>query len=69
MVANIFLGRELVRGPILDNNRMLKESAQVLQELGIEIPSLGAEVGILSGGQRQAIAITRVMHHGEGVYG
>jgi len=65
VVANIFLGRELVRGLVLDNDRMLKESAQVLQELGIEIPSLSAEVGILSGGQRQAIAITRAMHHGE----
>ncbi|MHB8278569.1 MAG: ATP-binding cassette domain-containing protein [Candidatus Humimicrobiaceae bacterium] len=65
VVANIFLGRELVKGLVLDNNSMRKESAQVLQELGIEIPFLGAEVGILSGGQRQAIAITRSMHHGE----
>jgi len=65
VVANIFLGRELVSGLVLDNNRMRKESAQVLKELGIEIPSLRAEVGTLSGGQRQAIAITRAMHHGK----
>jgi D-xylose transport system ATP-binding protein len=65
VVSNIFLGRELVKGLVLDKNRMMKESVQVLKELGIEIPSLRAEVGILSGGQRQAIAITRSMHHGE----
>jgi len=65
VVSNIFLGRELVKGLVLDNNRMMKESAQVLEELGIELPSLRAEVGSLSGGQRQAVAITRSMHHGE----
>ena len=65
VVSNIFLGRELVKGMILDKNRMTKESSMVLKELGIEIPSLRAEVGILSGGQRQAIAITRAMGHGE----
>lgn len=65
VVSNIFLGRELVKGLVLDRNRMTKESTQVLEELGIEIPSLKAEVGILSGGQRQAVAITRAMGHGE----
>lgn len=65
VVSNIFLGTELVKGLILDKKRMTIESAQVLDELGIEIPSLRAEVGILSGGQRQAIAITRTMRHGE----
>lgn len=65
VVANIFLGRELVKGLVLDYKRMQLESAQVLEELGIEIPSLKVEVGILSGGQRQAVAITRAMHHGK----
>ena len=65
VVANIFLGRELLKGLVLDKNRMKKESARVLQELGIELPSIEAEVSTLSGGQRQAIAITRSMHHGE----
>lgn len=65
VAANIFLGRELVRGLLLDTSRMLEESAQVLRELRIDIPSPRASVGLLSGGQRQAIAIARAVRQGE----
>ncbi len=66
VAANIFLGRELVRGLILDRDRMLEESAQVLRELKIDIPSAQTLVGLLSGGQRQAVAIARAIHQGGG---
>ena len=66
VAANVFLGQELVRGLVLDRSRMLEESAQVLQDLRIDIPSPQTPVGLLSGGQRQAVAIARAVHQGGG---
>ena len=67
--ANIFLGREPLLnlfGPvnILDREKMLSESRQILESLDIEIPeiSLHQPVLRLSGGQRQAIAICRAIY-------
>jgi simple sugar transport system ATP-binding protein len=59
VVGNLFLGRELTRGPFLDRPRMVTEARAMLDALEIRIPRLGAKVEKLSGGQRQAIAIAR----------
>lgn len=59
VVGNLFLGRELTRGPFLDRHRMLIEARSMLDALEIRIPRLGVKVEKLSGGQRQAIAIAR----------
>jgi simple sugar transport system ATP-binding protein len=61
---NLFLGRELVRGPLrrLDRARMATETQQLLDEFDIRIPSPRATVRDLSGGQRQGIAIARATH-------
>ncbi|TRW95316.1 sugar ABC transporter ATP-binding protein [Paracoccus sp. M683] len=59
VVGNLFLGRELKRGPFLDQTRMLAEAEKMLAALEIRIPRLTAKVEKLSGGQRQAIAIAR----------
>ncbi|WP_110684994.1 ATP-binding cassette domain-containing protein [Salinicola aestuarinus] len=59
VVGNLFLGRELKRGPFLDQKRMLAEADRMLAALEIRIPRLTAKVENLSGGQRQAIAIAR----------
>ncbi|MBM7043932.1 ATP-binding cassette domain-containing protein [Rhizobium lusitanum] len=59
VVGNLFLGRELTRGPFLDRKRMLVEARKMLDALEIRIPRLSAKVEKLSGGQRQAIAIAR----------
>ncbi|MWP39895.1 ATP-binding cassette domain-containing protein [Rhodobacter sphaeroides] len=59
VVGNLFLGRELKRGPFLDQKRMLAEADRMLAALEIRIPRLTAKVEKLSGGQRQAIAIAR----------
>jgi simple sugar transport system ATP-binding protein len=59
VVGNLFLGRELTRGPFLDQKRMLAEARKMLEALEIRIPRLSAKVDKLSGGQRQAIAIAR----------
>jgi ABC-type sugar transport system ATPase subunit len=62
VASNIFLGRELVRGLVLDRGRMLEESVDVLRILRSDIPSVEVSVGFLSGGQRQAVAIARAIH-------
>ncbi|MEJ2665768.1 MAG: ATP-binding cassette domain-containing protein [Deinococcales bacterium] len=63
--ANIFLGREVKRRILggfittLNEAYMHTEAAKALSTLDVHIPSLKAEILTMSGGQRQAIAITR----------
>jgi simple sugar transport system ATP-binding protein len=61
---NMFLRREKIRRPLpfLANRAMRAETRAALDEIGINIPSLNAPVGRLSGGQRQAIAVARTVH-------
>ncbi|MBB2190421.1 sugar ABC transporter ATP-binding protein [Gluconacetobacter azotocaptans] len=61
---NIFLNREILYPGfhILNNRAMRREAIRCLEEIGVYIPSVDAEVGALSGGQRQAIAIARAVH-------
>jgi simple sugar transport system ATP-binding protein len=61
---NVFLGRELTRGPLrrLDRKRMARESNQLIDELDVRLPSVNARVRDLSGGQRQGVAIGRAAH-------
>src|SRR5260221_12993569 len=62
---NIFLGREMVRPicwvPVLDKKKMRDRAVRLIDELGSHIPSPAALVSELSGGQRQAVAITRAI--------
>jgi len=63
---NMFLNRELTRGfgPLrfLNNRAMRNRSRQYLDDIGVRIQSIDAEVARMSGGQRQAIAIARSTH-------
>jgi ABC-type sugar transport system ATPase subunit len=59
---NMFLNREKVRWPLLSNRTMKRLTRQYLDEIGINIPSVEADVAALSGGQRQAIAVARAVH-------
>jgi len=65
VVANLFLGREaLARGPrrllrALDEIGMERRADELLRRLAVTIPSLRSEVGTLSGGQRQQVAVAR----------
>ncbi len=62
VVANLWLGREADRGPALDEITMEKESRRLLDSLAVRtLKSVRAEVGMLSGGQRQTVAIARSM--------
>jgi ABC-type sugar transport system ATPase subunit len=64
---NMFLGRELTRGPLrlLDKQRMRRETEEILGELDVHVPSVSAPVHNLSGGQRQGLAIGRATHWAE----
>jgi simple sugar transport system ATP-binding protein len=59
---NMFLNREQVQGPLLNNRTMRKLAKERLDDLGIQIPSVNSEVAKLSGGQRQAIAVARSVY-------
>ncbi len=61
---NMFLGRELVTGPLrrLDRKRMIAETQALVNELDVRIPSARAIIRDLSGGQRQGVAIARATH-------
>ena len=65
VVANLFLGREEISpGPgevsrQLDETRMEHQTEELLSSLAVTIPSLRSEVGTLSGGQRQQVAVAR----------
>jgi D-xylose transport system ATP-binding protein len=65
VVANLFVGREeLSGGPAralrgLDEASMEKQAAELLTTLTVNLPSVRQEVGTLSGGQRQSVAIAR----------
>jgi ABC-type sugar transport system ATPase subunit len=64
VARNMFLGREPRRGLVLDRARMLRETRATLDRLRISVPSVRAPVSVLSGGQRQAVAIARAIHQG-----
>jgi ABC-type sugar transport system ATPase subunit len=64
VAANLFLGRELKRGPFVDRKRMRREAEAVLQDFTFRLPSVRVPISYLSGGQRQVVAIARVLLHG-----
>ncbi|MCD6059641.1 MAG: transporter ATP-binding protein [Thermomicrobiales bacterium] len=64
VASNVFLGREPTRGAAVDKPRMVREAREVLNNLKVTIPSVQTLVGLLSGGQRQAVAIARAVHQG-----
>jgi D-xylose transport system ATP-binding protein len=62
VAANLFAGRELRRfAGWLRQRAMAARVAQILEELEVNVPNLSASVGLLSGGQRQAIAVARAV--------
>lgn len=65
IARNLFLGRELTRGPLgrLDQNEMNRVATDLLRRVGItkNIPPT-TPISSLSGGERQAVAIARAMY-------
>lgn len=65
VAANLFLGREPVHfGLLVDRNRMVRDATEVIARLRVELPSVRALAGNLSGGQRQAVAVARAIMGG-----
>src|SRR5262249_31150287 len=73
VTENIFLGREtrrrgaLGRLRVLDKRAMAREAGQALDKLGIGISDVKARTGLLSGGERQAVAVARAVTWGQKV--
>jgi D-xylose transport system ATP-binding protein len=66
VVDNLYLGREQTRGPMrgvpLDEIAMERRARELLDSLAVRtLRSVRAAVGMLSGGQRQTVAIARAM--------
>jgi ABC-type sugar transport system ATPase subunit len=61
--ANVYLGRELTVGPkilhILDKRAMLSRTSEMLERFMRNVPPILEPVELLSGGQRQVVAIAR----------
>ena len=69
--SNLFLGREVLKKNLLgrlfkfvDFNYMKKETKELLKKLRIELKDMEADVGELSGGQRQSISVGRAIYWG-----
>jgi ABC-type sugar transport system ATPase subunit len=61
---NMFLNREKRRvfPPFMLNNPAMRLRAQeILEDIGVDVPSVDLEVERLSGGQRQAVAVARAV--------
>lgn len=67
VVANLFLGRELAKPPLfgylkrLSVPEMERLASDTLASLSVRIPSLRRPVAMLSGGQRQAVAVAKAL--------
>jgi ABC-type sugar transport system ATPase subunit len=64
--CNVFLGRMAMKKwfgilPVLDKERMQKDTLEVLNRMAIRFDSVKRLVSDLSGGQRQAVAIARAI--------
>jgi D-xylose transport system ATP-binding protein len=70
-VGNFFAGRERTRGRFLgpfawvDDGAMRKETGELIERLQVKLPDPKAEIGLLSGGQRQAVACARAIAFGK----
>lgn len=64
VARNVFLGLEPSRWGWVQRRRMLAESQQTFSSLGIKVPSMRTTVALLSGGQRQGVAIARAVLRG-----
>lgn len=68
VVDNFFAGREIVapnrasRIGLLRTRQMTKTVEAILRDLEVNVPDVRLPVGLLSGGQRQAIAVARAVN-------
>lgn len=63
---NVFLGQEIQKQilgfiPQLDHVQMREKTIELLQQFGVDLPKVNDPVVNLSGGQRQTVAISRLL--------
>lgn len=59
---NIFMGQEITKSfGVLDTNKMIKKTYSLYEDINITPPKLQTKVKFLSGGQRQIVAILKVL--------
>ena len=68
VTSNLFLGNEHSRFGFLKKKAMNKKAEELLQNLDIRIPDVTIPVGNLSGGQRQGVAVARLVNRGGKVF-
>ena len=62
IVQNMFLGREMMRNRVLDEDAMEKATSKTLSGLAVTtVRSIRQVVASLSGGQRQSVAIAKTV--------
>jgi ABC-type sugar transport system ATPase subunit len=62
IVQNMFLGRELLRSQLLDEDEMERQAAKTLAGLRVTtVRSIRQPVASLSGGQRQSVAVAKAV--------
>jgi D-xylose transport system ATP-binding protein len=66
--SNIYLGREPMRGIIINRRKMWADAEAILATIRMRMPSVRVLVGDLSGGQKQAVAIARSLSRGERIF-
>lgn len=64
VATNMFIGQIPKRRLLADRRRMLRESREFLASLNATVASVETPIGMLSGGQRQVIAIARALRLG-----
>jgi len=69
VASNIYLGIEpRIAGVLINRRKMWSDSKSVIESVRTTIASAKTEVGILSGGQRQAVAIARALVRGSRLF-
>ncbi|RKN05989.1 ATP-binding cassette domain-containing protein [Streptomyces radicis] len=67
VAANLYLGREILRPGalgrlgLLDKRAMRRGATEALDQLGVRIPRVTTPIAMLSGGQRQSVAVARAI--------
>ncbi|UED87605.1 ATP-binding cassette domain-containing protein [Streptomyces profundus] len=67
VASNLYLGREIIRDGVLgrlgllDKGAMRRGAAEALKQLGVRIPRVTTPISMLSGGQRQSVAVARAI--------
>ena len=68
VTANLFLGNEKTKFGFLRKKEMNRDAEALLKDLDIHIPDVTVPVGNLSGGQRQGVAVARLVNQGGKVF-